>query len=174
MARYVALLRGINVGGNNLIRMPDLKACFERQGFQDVVTYIQSGNVLFTSAESGSDRLTRRIEVALASAFGRQASVFLRTARQMQSIVGRAPDGFGAHPERYRYDIIFLKPPVTAAAAMKSVTTREGVDRAALSTCSTFSRPCCLTFPQPDQHALPNVHCDDHAGWIRILGNTTT
>ena len=130
MARYVALLRGINVGGNNLIRMPDLKACFERQGFQDVVTYIQSGNVLFTSAESGSDRLTRRIEVALASAFGRQASVFLRTARQMQSIVGRAPDGFGAHPERYRYDVIFLKPPVTAAAAMKSVTTREGVDRA--------------------------------------------
>ena len=45
---YVALLRGINVGGSNLIRMPALKACFEAQGLRDVATYIQSGNVLFT------------------------------------------------------------------------------------------------------------------------------
>jgi uncharacterized protein (DUF1697 family) len=44
---YVALLRGINVGGKNLIKMPELKACFEVAGFQEVVTYIQSGNVLF-------------------------------------------------------------------------------------------------------------------------------
>ena len=45
MARYVALLRGINVGGKNLIKMADLKACLEGDGFEDVVTYIQSGNV---------------------------------------------------------------------------------------------------------------------------------
>jgi uncharacterized protein (DUF1697 family) len=130
MARHVALLRGINVGGNNLIRMPALKACFERCGFEDVATYIQSGNVLFTSADPANDRLTRRIEAALASAFGRQASVFLRTARQMETIVGRAPAGFGAQPERYRYDVIFLNPPLTAATAMKSVRIKDGVDSA--------------------------------------------
>jgi uncharacterized protein (DUF1697 family) len=49
MARYVALLRGINVGGKNLIPMPALRACFEREGFADLATYIQSGNVLFAS-----------------------------------------------------------------------------------------------------------------------------
>ena len=54
MTGYVALLRGINVGGNNLIRMPALKACFDAGGFEDVSTYIQSGNVLFRSG--GRDR----------------------------------------------------------------------------------------------------------------------
>ena len=52
MATHVALLRGINVGGKNLIRMADLKACFEANGYVDVVTYIQSGNVLFTAGTS--------------------------------------------------------------------------------------------------------------------------
>ena len=54
MTRHVALLRGINVGGKNLIGMPALKAFFEAQGFADVVTYIQSGNVVFTSNEQSS------------------------------------------------------------------------------------------------------------------------
>ena len=61
MTTYVALLRGINVGGKNLIRMPALKACFEENGFEDVSTYIQSGNVLFATAEKGSKALTERI-----------------------------------------------------------------------------------------------------------------
>ena len=50
MARYVALLRGINVGGKNPIPMPALKACFEDDGFEDVRTYIQSGNVVFSTS----------------------------------------------------------------------------------------------------------------------------
>ncbi|MBE7556783.1 MAG: DUF1697 domain-containing protein [Anaerolineales bacterium] len=49
--QYVALLRGINVGGNNLTKMIDLKACFEKMGLAEVATYIQSGNVLFSTPE---------------------------------------------------------------------------------------------------------------------------
>jgi uncharacterized protein (DUF1697 family) len=49
VTRYIALLRGINVGGNNIIKMSELKTSFERQGFRDVVTYINSGNILFNS-----------------------------------------------------------------------------------------------------------------------------
>jgi uncharacterized protein (DUF1697 family) len=128
MTQYVALLRGINVGGRNLIKMPALKACFDDLGFRDVATYIQSGNVLFVSGESGRAELTRRIEEALAATFDYQASVVLRSRRQMRSIVARAPGGFGAHPTEYRYDVIFLKEPLGAPAAMKSVLTREGVD----------------------------------------------
>ena len=61
MPRYVALLRGINVGGKNLIRMPALKAAFEAAGFEDVSTYIQSGNVLFSSPSRSARRLTEEI-----------------------------------------------------------------------------------------------------------------
>ena len=128
MASYVALLRGINVGGKNLIRMPALKACFEDGGFEDVVTYIQSGNVLFRSTGSGS-ALARRIEEMLSSTFsGYRASVVLRSHAQMRAVVAEAPKGFGSKPAAYRYDVIFLKSPLTASAALRQVPTREDVD----------------------------------------------
>ncbi len=130
MNRYVALLRGINIGGKNLIRMAALKACFEGGGFRDVATYIQSGNVLFGSDDAGRAALTRRIEEMLSATFEYRATVVLRTRRQMRDIVERAPEGFGADPDRFRYDVIFLKEPLTAATAVKSVLVREDVDRA--------------------------------------------
>lgn len=130
MNRYVALLRGINVGGNNLIKMTALKACLEKQQLQDVVTYIQSGNVVFGAKESVAATLCTRIERALAAAFGYQASVVLRTQKQMKDVVERAPKGFGTQPDKYRYDVIFLKEPLTAPVAIKSVPIAPGVDEA--------------------------------------------
>jgi uncharacterized protein (DUF1697 family) len=129
MSRHVALLRGINVGGKNLIRMPALQACFQEQGFADVATYIQSGNVIFSTGASSAG-LARRIEEALEAAFDYQATVMVRSHKQMQEIVRRAPAGFGADPARYRYDVIFLNPPFTAAVAMKTVPAKAGVDQA--------------------------------------------
>ena len=130
MVRYVALLRGINVGGNNLIKMPALKACFEKQGFADVVTYIQSGNVLFSVADADAAALGSRIEAAIAKTVGCQASAALRSQREMREFVGKAPKGFGSAPAEYRYDVIFLLPALTAAATIKSVPTAPGVDQA--------------------------------------------
>jgi uncharacterized protein (DUF1697 family) len=129
MARYVALLRGINVGGNNLIRMADLRACLEADGFDDVRTYIQSGNVVFTATGS-SATLTARLERTLSAAFGYEATVAVRSARQFRAIVDAAPEGFGVDRERYRSDVIFLMRPLTPARAIAQVPTREGVDRA--------------------------------------------
>lgn len=130
MGRYVALLRGINVGGKNLIRMADLKACFQENGFEDATTYIQSGNVIFGSGESNLSELTDRIERMLTTNFDYEARVVLRSRKQMRSIVERAPTDFGDDATRYRYDVIFLKSPLTARTAMRSVLTKEGVDRA--------------------------------------------
>ena len=129
MGQYVALLRGINVGGRNLIKMTELKACFENNGFRSVATYIQSGNVLFESTESPSPPLAQRIEHMLAASFNYRASVVLRTRKQLGRIVKLAPDGFGAQPEHYRYDVLFLKSPLTSAVAVKSVPTKPGVDQ---------------------------------------------
>lgn len=130
MKKYVALLRGINVGGKNLIKMTDLKACFEALGFQAVKTFIQSGNIVFSSDESDADKLTTRIEAALSKTFNYKSKLVLRSLQQMKSIIARAPKGFGTKPAVYRYDVIFLKKPLTPAKAMKSVKAKEGVDEA--------------------------------------------
>lgn len=130
MTRYVALLRGINVGGKNLIKMPELKAAFEEGGFENVSTYIQSGNVLFESAGKGGTALANRIERMLESRFKIPLVVVVRSRAQMRAIVERAPNGFGADPAAYRYDVLFLKEPLTAKQVVKSVSIKEGVDEA--------------------------------------------
>ena len=130
LTQYLALLRGINVGGNNLIKIPALKASFETMGFGAVATYIQSGNVLFEASGADAAELVRQIERALSEAFRYRSTVVLRSRRQMRDVVARAPRGFGEDPGQRRYDVIFLKEPLSAAQAMKSVTAKEGVDEA--------------------------------------------
>jgi uncharacterized protein (DUF1697 family) len=127
---YVALLRGINVGGKNLIKMPALKAAFEAVGFEQVTTFIQSGNVLFASSETKNAALTDRIEELLAEAFDYVPTVVVRSRTQMRAIVGSAPRGFGVEPSKYRYNVFFLKQPLTAKVAMRSIDTKPGVDEA--------------------------------------------
>lgn len=130
MNRYVALLRGINVGGNNIIKMTDLAASFTAQGFMNVSTYIQSGNVIFSAGELDQARLTGSIEEALSKTFHYQASVVLRSFKEMKEIVTDAPPGFGSDPTTYRYDVIFLKRPLSPDEAMRELKPREGVDQA--------------------------------------------
>jgi uncharacterized protein (DUF1697 family) len=130
MMRYVALLRGINVGGKNLIPMAELTSCLAALRLADVRTYIQSGNVLFGAKAADRARLTRRIEAALSATFGYEASVVVRSREELGRIVADAPRGFGTRPGTYRDDVIFLKEPLTADEALESVTTKPGVDRA--------------------------------------------
>lgn len=130
MISYVALLRGINVGGNNLIKMAELKTCIEQAGLEDVRTYIQSGNVLFNSPEADPAKLAATIEAALAKSFGYKTWVLVKSAAQMKRIVNGAPKGFGGEPAEYRYDVIYLHQPLTAAEAMKDMSLKEGVDQA--------------------------------------------
>lgn len=128
MNRYIALLRGINVGGNNIIKMADLKLCFEDMGFTNVVTYIQSGNVLFDSNENDYQKLTLQIENALSERFNYNSKIVLLAQTDLNRIVNAAPNGFGVNPDEYRYDVIFLKPPVTSEEALSKIKTKEGVD----------------------------------------------
>src|ERR1043166_4486381 len=129
MTQYVALFRGINVGGNNLIKMAELKACLESLGLADVRTYIQSGNVLFASPEADAAKLTKTIEAELSKTFTYQSRLVLRSQKQLQAIVDDAPKSFGTKPAEYRYDVIFLKEPLTAVEAVQNITPKEGVDQ---------------------------------------------
>ena len=126
--RCIALLRGINVGGNNTIRMTDLKACFEKMGFDGVVTYIQSGNVLFDCDMEDPEQLTGNIEKRLSEEFSYTSRIVLLPQRHIGRIITNAPTGFGSRPDEYRYDVLFLKAPLTAPEALSVIRTRDGVD----------------------------------------------
>jgi len=126
---YIALLRGINVGGNNIVKMIDLKACFENMGFTDVATYIQSGNVIFTTDDRDQESLTNIIEIALSKKFPHNIRVVTISHKQLNDAVTKAPHGFGTDPSKYKYDVIFLKKPLTAKKAVKSISIKEGVDQ---------------------------------------------
>jgi uncharacterized protein (DUF1697 family) len=90
MTIYIALLRGINVGGKNMIKMAELKRTFEAMGLGRVQTYIQSGNVLFESEEE-AEPLRRRIEHEIKTGFGVSVTVVLRTALELELIIGNCP-----------------------------------------------------------------------------------
>lgn len=126
---YVALLRGINVGGNNIIRMADLRASFEKMGFEKVHSYIQSGNVLFSTDKSAQD-LESKIEKNLSVAFGYNSTVVVVQGKFIDEVVKNAPKGFGSKPDEYKYDFIFLKRPLLAKEAINNISVRDGIDTA--------------------------------------------
>ena len=125
--RYVALLRGINVGGSNLIKMADLREAAERMGLADVATYIASGNLLFSAPRQRREELAARLESELSRSFGLEQKVVLLTASELTAVVEGAPRGFGAPTERC--DVIFLRRPLTVRRALGLFETKEGVDR---------------------------------------------
>jgi uncharacterized protein (DUF1697 family) len=91
MTKYFAFLRAINVGGNAIIKMTDLKRMFESAGLENVQTYIQSGNVVFETDEKNIDVIEKQIERQLEGAAGYKIHVFMRTMRELQSIFSKSP-----------------------------------------------------------------------------------
>ena len=98
-SRFLALLRGINVGGNNIIAKDDLRQCFEDLGYTHVRTYIQSGNILFRSDETSVKALTTAVEAGLSERFSYEAQAVVLSHRKYKSAVSAAPDDWGADDE---------------------------------------------------------------------------
>jgi uncharacterized protein (DUF1697 family) len=125
---YVALLRGINVGGNNPVPMAALRECLAGLGARNVATYIQSGNVLFEGGEHDESRWTRKIEAGLSDRFGFAARIAVRSHPDLRAVVDGAPPGFGEHPDTFRSDVVFLLGPAGAAEIVAGLRPRDGVD----------------------------------------------
>jgi uncharacterized protein (DUF1697 family) len=126
---YLALLRGINVGGKNKVPMVELKACFEGLGYENVQTYIASGNVIFESSKSSAE-LTEEIQETLPKKFRLDSeliAVLVLSHDQLQQVITQAPKGFGAEPDTYYSDAIFLMG-IPSEEAIKIFSPREGVD----------------------------------------------
>jgi uncharacterized protein (DUF1697 family) len=107
MTRHIALLRGINVGGHNKVPMADLRKALEAAGFEDVKTYVQSGNVALTAKEKAPGKVGRAVERAIEDAFGFDVAVVVRSRAEVAALVEEDPLGDVATNPTYRI-VVFL------------------------------------------------------------------
>lgn len=118
--RYIALLRGINVGGNSLIKMSELKKCFESLGLEEVKTYINSGNILFTTDPTDTKKLAGKIESAIEKTFAFPVHVVVIDENSYASMIKNVPKGWG-EKEGWKYNLLFLIPPYNIDEIMKDI-----------------------------------------------------
>lgn len=131
MTSYVALIRGINVGGRSPVGMTDLVAAFRKAGYANVRTHGQSGNVLFETDRTGSAKLESAIEKMLEDRLGISTLVVIRSRTELAATVAAAPADHGS--KRLRSDVFFLKQPLKAEAVLAEIPElRDGVDSIAI------------------------------------------
>lgn len=120
MGKYVALLRGINVGGNNKVAMSELKDVFKANGFEDVATYINSGNLLFSIEENDKWKLKEVCEALIEEHFQAAIPVTVFSAKDMQEMADHVPAWWGSE-EGAKHNALFVIPPATAQEVVASV-----------------------------------------------------
>ena len=113
MKRFVALLRGVNISGKNKVPMAELRQGFERLNYTEVKTYLNSGNVIFSSDEENIGSLTDRIETTIKKWFGLDIPVFVISKEDLEDILQHAPDWWGDENKEIYDNLIFIMPPVT-------------------------------------------------------------
>jgi uncharacterized protein (DUF1697 family) len=124
----LVLLRGINVGGNRLIAMSELRDVFADMGYVDPVTYIQSGNVLVGSRRPKSTRTATTIERRLSEAFGHAARVVVRDAGEVARIARGIPGTWKAEDPSMRYNVMFLTDRIPADAVVDPGSLKPGLE----------------------------------------------
>lgn len=127
--RYVALLRGINVGGANKVSMADLTAAFEAAGMTTVRTYINSGNVIFSSALEDRATLTRLLRESVRDRVGVDVDLLLRNTEDLRTIVEALPAEW-RNDSGMKCDVVFLGDGMDAAAVLEELQPRPGVEDA--------------------------------------------
>ncbi len=110
MARQIVLLRGINIGSRNRIAMPRLREALERAGFDDVRTYVQSGNVVVSSSDPPKT-VAGKVKRVIADEFGLDIAVVVRTRAELAAIVRRSPlHDVATNPKRYQVTFLDSRP----------------------------------------------------------------
>lgn len=124
---YVALLRGINVGGNKKVEMTKLKKLFECLGFQHVRTYINSGNIIFETNRKDEQMLVTEIEKSLQKTFGFEIGIVLRDVESIQKICDVVPTTW-TNDAKQKTDMLFLWDAFDSKDSLKQIGTNPEVD----------------------------------------------
>jgi uncharacterized protein (DUF1697 family) len=127
MRKYIAFLRGINIGGKNKIEMKMLKKVFESLGFINVFTYINSGNVIFESEENNNDKLISDIKSGLRKIFDFDIQVIIRDNQNIQKLVKKFPYHWRNDAEQ-KTDILFLWDEFDSKNSIKLISQTKDVD----------------------------------------------
>lgn len=130
MTSYLLLLRGINVGGKNIVSMAELRKLLEGLGYAGVSTYIASGNALLQSGKTAGE-IKAKVEAVLPRTFkldSKLIKVLVLTRKQLQAVIDNKPPRFGEQPGKYHSDAIFLME-IKENQAMQAMNPREGVDK---------------------------------------------
>ena len=124
------MLRGINVGGNTIVPMRTLKQIFEGLGFDDVKTYINSGNVVFSTAKGSARSLETSIEKALEKTFGSHIRVVVKSRAEMKRIVGGMPKTW-TDTKKWRANVIFLSHRIDKPSVVKEIRVAPKIENVA-------------------------------------------
>lgn len=113
MKRYIALLRGINISGKNKVAMSELKEGFTELGFAEVTTYLNSGNVIFSSAVDDENILVNKIKPMIKDRFNLDIPVFIVLQEKLRELLSKAPDWWGDDNKEIYDNLIFIMPPLS-------------------------------------------------------------
>ncbi|MEO8379571.1 MAG: DUF1697 domain-containing protein [Acidobacteriota bacterium] len=125
MPVFIALLRGINVGGHQKVVMAELEKLCQSLGLRDVRTHLQSGNVVFRTTRSDRAKLTRELESALAI----QAKVILRSAEELRNVIAANPMTEESQSDPSHYVVVFLSGAPSAEAMKSLVDSYDGPEK---------------------------------------------
>ena len=130
MKRYAAFLRGINISGKNKVPMADLKKGFESLDFGEVKTYLNSGNVIFSSDKEDIEKLTKQIETMIIEQFGFEIPVFVISQERLEEILLNAPDWWGDDNQEIYDNLIFMIPPTAFSDVFDEIgEPKEGLEK---------------------------------------------
>lgn len=126
MIKYVALLRGINVGGKNLIKMDSLCFEFKKAGFPSVKTYIQSGNIIFQSDLTDKVKIEKKIEKFLSAAFKYRDKVLVRSKKDIENTINHFPIIF--KNTEWKHNVIFLSDAIDSKKILQKLATKKEIE----------------------------------------------
>lgn len=158
MEKFIALLRGVNVGGKNKISMTELKAAFELHGFSSVATYINSGNILFESEKDDCGPLKADCEAIIKDRFGLSIAVNIIPAKDLIAALSHAP-GWWNTDAGSRHNAIFVIPPATA----RDVFAQVGAAKPEYEKVDHYGRVIFWSAP---------IDTFSHTRWSKIVGTS--
>lgn len=124
---YTALLRGINVGGKNKVDMKILKQSFEEAGMNNVVTYINSGNIIFTNADQSKNDIAQILEKAILNTFGLDIKVLVLSLEDMRKVMSALPESW-TNDDKMRSDVLFLWEDINDESILDQLTFKPEIE----------------------------------------------
>ena len=128
--KYIVLLRGINISGKNKISMNELKAGLEKIGFENVSTYLNSGNAIFQSEIDNKEVIKENIQRMIKERFNLEIPVYVTTASELEDILKHTPEWWGTNNKELYDNMIFIIPPTKYEEVYNTIgETKENLEK---------------------------------------------